>query len=850
MKTKKIRILAILVCIALIAVSFSAFAGCNGESGQNGQTITFTPNTMPAGIVGQVFEVSVGNAGGVAAANINFRHTGNLPNGLVLDSNTGVISGTPLRVGTFNFSAEAFGIGAAADVASAAHSFSITIGSGNLEFSNHSLSWAFGIESIFDLNTLVTGADNINLNFSTTSDLPNGIDLSAGGVLSGTPASLSPVDDCALCQANNEICEDCAYDLSNFLIVITVSPMGEVDLTPDTATITLTLGAVTPVFVEPAMETFSIHSPHAFALPRLALPVTYPLDPVPGSLELHLADMEYEDEVFYAFYDEASAKLMDLLGFELRQDGVIHTEEVLGDNFNANLPGGQTQEIQRLIEENPQFEGMVTFIPWNPIMTMAFMSVTIKVYAYSSLQEAGDNAFQATEPAEVELTIWRPVNQTGGWVTYENSDVPREIRIGTPFLRRLARGSVAPSLMWAFQPAGDSRTVSFHALEASDPNHIAGTGELSEEFTLFANGLLHVNNALPANYPVGLRSFTVEARPGGTGLESRFFRAEIDIGYALLLFPVNDLSDPYTYWAERTVELTLGGSAGFPVYGARTPTGSNAPITYTATVDALPMGLSINAQNRLVGTPLRAYGRFGITVTASAPGYADRTSQVFIFINETYVDTDGVFEMLYMHDVDRRAGGSSSGSASGINMFSDYSVVQNSPHIGASASAIGWHYDNQPPGTPGINPPFEVVFNSDRATTTAHLVLRMAGEFEPFHLSNDSFHVELNGTRINTPNTTIIHGDDPRDITFTTTANILMGENVLRIRVLPNDFGPYGTGAPIMSHARFSNRSGAVLTWRPDTHNLRRFNIARWDTLSRTGATATPENVFRNPWNT
>ena len=729
MKTKK-RILAIVICIALIVGSLGVLAGCNGPEGQ---TITFTPNTMPAGIVGEIFEVSAGNAGGVPAAYINFRHTGNLPTGLTLNSNNGIISGTPLRVGISNFSIEAFGVGAAADATPAAHSFSITIGVSN---------------------------------------------------------------------------------------------------------------AVTPVLVTPAMETFSIHAPHAFVLPRLALPFSYsiyPFGPVPGSLESHLVEMGYEDEVVYAFYDEASAKLMNLLGFELRQSGVIHSTEVLGDTFNASIPAGQTQEIQSIIVANPQFEEMVTFIPSHPFVPTPFMRVTIKVYAYSSFQKAGHHSFLATKPANVELTIWGPVNQTDNWVRDEDA-----MQISTPFLRRLARGSVAPHLIWAFRPAGN-RTVTFHAVEASDPNHIAGTGELSAEFTLFANGLLHINNAIPANYPVGLRSFTVEARPGGTGLESRFFRAEIEIGYALLLFPIMDLSDPNIYWAERTVELTLNASAGFPIDGARTPTGSNAPITYTAAIDALPMGLSINAQNRLVGTPLRAYGRIGITVTASAPGYADRTSQVFIFINETYVNTDGVFEMLYMHNVDRRAGGGAS-SASGINMFFCYSVVQNSPHIGASATAIGWHYSNLPPGVPGINPPFEVVFNSDRATT-AHLILRMASEIEPFHLSNDSFHVELNGVRINTPPETIIDGDDFRDITFTTNANILAGENILRIRVLPNNFGPYGTGAPMMAHARFSDRSGAVLTWRPDTHNLRRYHITRWNTLSRTGATATPENVFRNPWN-
>ena len=67
--------------------------------------ITVSPATLPAGQVGVAYSQTVSASGGTGAKTFSF--TGTLPPGLGLDSNSGVISGTPTTPGSYSFTVTA-----------------------------------------------------------------------------------------------------------------------------------------------------------------------------------------------------------------------------------------------------------------------------------------------------------------------------------------------------------------------------------------------------------------------------------------------------------------------------------------------------------------------------------------------------------------------------------------------------------------------------------------------------------------------------------------------------------------------------------------------------------------------
>jgi len=209
-------------------------------------------------------------------------------------------------------------------------------------------------------------------------------------------------------------------------------------------------------------------------------------------------------------------------------------------------------------------------------------------------------------------------------------------------------------------------------------------------------------------------------------------------------------------------------------------------------------------------------------------------------------NTDGVFEAIYMPNIMLRHTQGVGGPA-GIDMLFAYNQVQGlaeGVNLGASGAYIGGHYSNSPYLDAQSNPPFHVVFYSNKVTT-GDVVLRLSAEIEHFLLSNTSYYISLNGSRIDTPTETLIMHTPMRDIIFATNVPILYGRNEIIIRVLPNPFGPYGFAAPKFAHVRFENFNVAELLWRPHTHNLLEFNPARFIELMTTD----PSLIYRNPWN-
>ena len=144
-------------------------------------TIQFTTGELPDGIVGVDYEVGVYASG--APLNLTFeRVDGALPPGLMLDMNTGFISGTPTTEGVFEFTIRASAGGAFADQTFSIRMLSPTL---DIRITTASLPPAFvGREYTAQL---VAAGGQLPYVWSTVSELPTGMSLSEDGVLSRHP---------------------------------------------------------------------------------------------------------------------------------------------------------------------------------------------------------------------------------------------------------------------------------------------------------------------------------------------------------------------------------------------------------------------------------------------------------------------------------------------------------------------------------------------------------------------------------------------------------------------------------------------------------------------------------------
>ena len=146
--------------------------------------ISLAPATLPGGAVGSAYDQTFAASGGTAPYAFSVT-SGALPPDLMLSSG-GVLSGTPTGGGTFSFTVRAFDANECSG--SRSYTLSITGGCGSITISPSVLFEGFvGVA----YNRALHGAGGIApYRFSVTSgSLPSGLDLSPGGVVSGTPTT-------------------------------------------------------------------------------------------------------------------------------------------------------------------------------------------------------------------------------------------------------------------------------------------------------------------------------------------------------------------------------------------------------------------------------------------------------------------------------------------------------------------------------------------------------------------------------------------------------------------------------------------------------------------------------------
>ncbi len=145
-------------------------------------SLTIASTSLAAGTVGSAYSGSLQASGGTAP--YTWKSSGSLPAGLSLSAG-GVVTGTPTAAGPGNFTATVADSGAPAQSKSA--SVSLTVAGASLTITSSSL--AAGTAGAAYSGSLQAAGGTGPYTWSISSgSLPAGLTLSAGGIVSGTPA--------------------------------------------------------------------------------------------------------------------------------------------------------------------------------------------------------------------------------------------------------------------------------------------------------------------------------------------------------------------------------------------------------------------------------------------------------------------------------------------------------------------------------------------------------------------------------------------------------------------------------------------------------------------------------------
>lgn len=178
----------------LIAGVLSIVAGCSPGTqtptspSSPGSNLTVTTTSLPNGTVGAAYSSPVTASGGTAPYTYS---ASGLPGGLAMNRASGAISGTPAQSGKASATITVTDSTLPAAQTASAH-LSILISSATLAVTTSSLPGGTAGSPYPSITLQATGgAGPYTWALASGSTLPSGLSLSAGGVLSGTPATAS-----------------------------------------------------------------------------------------------------------------------------------------------------------------------------------------------------------------------------------------------------------------------------------------------------------------------------------------------------------------------------------------------------------------------------------------------------------------------------------------------------------------------------------------------------------------------------------------------------------------------------------------------------------------------------------
>jgi Bacterial Ig-like domain (group 3)/Autotransporter beta-domain/Putative Ig domain len=187
----------ILMCLLLPGTAFAQAPAVSGISLTVNGPVAISPPTLPAATVGTPYSQIVSASGGTAPYTFAIT-TGALPSGLVLNTSTGVLSGTPVTFGTFSFTVRATDQAAASS--SQAYTLAVlTVGAPSLAINPTSGTSLSGTTGTAFSRTFTASGGTAPYTFApltiSSGTMPTGLSFSTStGTLSGTPTAAGTVN--------------------------------------------------------------------------------------------------------------------------------------------------------------------------------------------------------------------------------------------------------------------------------------------------------------------------------------------------------------------------------------------------------------------------------------------------------------------------------------------------------------------------------------------------------------------------------------------------------------------------------------------------------------------------------
>lgn len=526
--------------------------------------MVLSPSSLPGGQAGATYSQTLNASGGVAPYSYGIT-AGALPTGLVLDSSTGAISGTPTAQGTFNFTATATDSATGAGPTSASRAYSIVIAAPTIIIAPTSLpSGATG--AAYSQTVTASGGTAPYIYAVTAGALPAGLSLSSSGALAGTPTA-SGSFNFTVTATDATTGSSAPYTGVQAYTLVIAAPTVTVD------TATLPAATVASAYSQTLTASGGV-GPYSYAVTSGALPAGVSL---------------------------SSAGVLS--GSPTQGGGFTFTVTATDSSGGAGPFSGS--RALTLTVNGPSIAITPTSLPNANVGTAYSQVVTasggVGPYSYAvtagalpaGLTLASNGALSGAPSAGgvFNFTI-SATDSSGGSGPYSGAQT-YSLTVSAPTM------TLSPtSLPNATAGAAYSATVSASG-GVSPYSYAVTSGALPAGISLASNGALSGTPTAGGSF-----NFTITATDSSTGTGAPFTASR---GYALTVAAATIVVTPTTL---------PGGQVEAAYSQSLSASGGTAPYAYAVTAGAVPAGLNLSSAGVLSGAPTTS-GTFNFTVTAT-----------------------------------------------------------------------------------------------------------------------------------------------------------------------------------------------------------------------------------------
>jgi sugar lactone lactonase YvrE len=579
-------------------------------------TITVNNPATTSGGTGSLFSQTFTATGAVGTTTFTLA-SGALPNGLTL-ATTGVLSGTPTQIGTFPITVKATDANSCTGTGS---TYNLAIACGPVTVSNPATTTAT-VNSPFSAQFTATGATGTTTFTLLSGVLPAGLQLSSSGLLSGTPAVSGsfPITVKATDANGCPSSGSAVYPLAIACPAITV---------------TKSAGTLSAQRSNPYLSSYTATggiAPYSFgALTTLVQGLSHPSGlAVDSSGNIYIADTNSNEIKKWTAVSNTLTTLVSGLiqpaGVAVDGSGNVYIADTgnsaikkwsggpvttLVTSVNVNHPAGLALDASgniyiadtsnNAVRKWTASNGQVTTLASGLTVPSG---VAVDGFGNVYIADSGSGAIRkwTASNGQVTLIVGGLANPSG--VTVDASGNLYIAETGSGAIRKwtASSGTLSTLVSGLSSPLGVALDNLGRVNIADTNNDVVKLLGTPPGLTLSTGGDLSGTPTLKGIFPIRIMATDANACLG-----SNVFNLDIQCG-GISVFNPGPASG--TIGSFFSVTFTSGGT--------------NGPVVYTTT-DTLPIGLTLNGNGVLSGTPLQQ-GGFSVKVTAtdangcSAPG--------------------------------------------------------------------------------------------------------------------------------------------------------------------------------------------------------------------------------------